>query len=188
MELELAPSYKRLMAALIDLIIIIAFFMIPIANFVLVIVYLLGRDSFKLLKGQSVGKKLLGIRVMNLNSKYDLMGDFQAGASRNLTHILLLDVFISLLQPQKQRFGDLWAKTVVVNDNKELRLYNKHVERDYKKYIVLSDPYDLYEYKPQNKVKDTGKHPKENYKVRRDWQRKYNQKRDPLRDYRDRKG
>ena len=119
--------------------------------------------------------------------KYDLMNDFQAGINRNLSNILLIDIFIPFFKKNKQRIGDDFAKTIVVNDTKELNRYNQRVERDYKKYIVLSDPYDLYEYKPHDKVKDTGKNPIENYKVRRDWQKRYNQDRNPLRDYRNRK-
>lgn len=158
--------------------------MIPVANFVFILLYLFGKDSFPLLKGQSIGKKIMKIRVMNLNSKYDLMTDFQAGVNRNLSHLLLIDIFIPFLKKNKQRLGDDFAKTVVVNDTQELTEYNQKIKRDYKKYIILSDPYDLYEYKPQNKMEDKGKHPQENYKVRQDWKKRYNQGKDPLKNYR----
>ncbi len=184
LELEVAPVWKRLLSTLIDIIILVGLLLIPVANFALVPVYFFGKDSLTWLRGQSIGKKIIGIRVMNLNSKYDLMNDFQAGINRNLTHLLLIDIFIPLFKKNNQRLGDDFAKTVVVNDSQLLRVYNKQVERDYQKYIILSDSYDLREYKPHDKVENKGKHPIESYKVRRDWKKRYNQDRNPLRNYR----
>ena len=85
------------------------------------VAYLLTRDSLPFLKGQSLGKKVLGIRVETLDGE-GLAENWQAGALRNVALIIppfwVVELIVLLSREDKERsgtrLGDEWAKTRVV--------------------------------------------------------------------------
>ncbi len=81
--------------------------------------YHLTRDAWPLLKGQSIGKKAMGIRVVRQSSGEPITGDFGTSAVRQVSLLIPLFNFVDSLMvftEKRQRFGDRWAKTVVVNE------------------------------------------------------------------------
>ncbi len=72
------------------------------------------------LYGQTLGKKLFKIKVMMSDGKKcTFMGSILRNFGRILDALLggyLLGIIIMILTPQKQRIGDLLAKTVVVRE------------------------------------------------------------------------
>lgn len=85
------------------------------------IAYLLTRDSLPFLKGQSLGKKALGIRVETRDGQ-GLSENWQAGVTRNVALIVppfwIVELVILLTREDKPeagaRLGDDWARTRVV--------------------------------------------------------------------------
>ena len=87
-------------------------------------VYLAGmllRDSLPFLDGQSLGKKILGLRAVTTDGK-SLSGDWKTGAIRNVPLIIPIFPIVELvILIQKKdapegmlRFGDQWAGTKVI--------------------------------------------------------------------------
>jgi len=69
--------------------------------------------------GQTFGKKIVGLKVVNQKNK-DISGTqsfFRFGFGL-IDCFLLIGIFVSFLNPRKQRVGDLVANTVVVNFKK----------------------------------------------------------------------
>ena len=85
------------------------------------IAYLLTRDSLPFLKGQSLGKKAVGIRVETLDGN-GISENWQAGLVRNAALIVppfwVVELVVLLTREDKpeagMRLGDEWAKTRVV--------------------------------------------------------------------------
>ncbi len=79
--------------------------------------YLLTRDSLPFLNGQSVGKKLMGIKVIKEDTGASIMGDYGAGVVRAIPQVIpflnLVDALV-IFRDTSKRFGDEWAKTIVV--------------------------------------------------------------------------
>lgn len=79
--------------------------------------YLLTRDSLPFLEGQSVGKKLMGIKVIKEDTGASIMGDYGTGVVRAIPQIIpllnLVDALV-IFRDNSKRFGDEWAKTIVV--------------------------------------------------------------------------
>jgi uncharacterized RDD family membrane protein YckC len=87
---------------------------IAAGNFVLTLVYY---TSFEALRGQTIGKSLVGIRVVKEDGS---PVDWRAAAIRNALRIVdwliayLLAAFLVARSPKRQRLGDMAAGTVVV--------------------------------------------------------------------------
>ncbi|MEZ0538181.1 RDD family protein [Fibrella arboris] len=79
--------------------------------------YLLTRDSLPFLNGQSVGKKLMGIKVIREDTGAGIMGDYGTGVVRAIPQMIpllnLVDALV-IFRDSTKRFGDEWAKTIVV--------------------------------------------------------------------------
>ncbi len=79
--------------------------------------YYLTRDSLPFLNGQSVGKKLMGIKVIKEDTGAGIMGDYGTGVVRAIPQIIpilnLVDALV-IFRDSTKRFGDEWAKTIVV--------------------------------------------------------------------------
>ena len=73
--------------------------------------YYLLKDA--LLDGRSVGKKLLGLKVVRTADGSSIAGDYGKSAVRNVSlFIPLVDAILVLTD--KDRLGDGWAETMVV--------------------------------------------------------------------------
>lgn len=90
---------------------------IAFVGYIFYIGYLLTRDSLPFLNGQSVGKKLMGIKVIKEDTGASIMGDYGTGVVRAIPQIIpllnLVDALV-IFRDNSKRFGDEWAKTIVV--------------------------------------------------------------------------
>jgi uncharacterized RDD family membrane protein YckC len=75
--------------------------------------YAFTKDSAPFFGGQSVGKKLMGIKVVHAADGTSIINDWAAGVIRQLS-LLLVIVDPILVLIGKDRLGDGWAKTQVV--------------------------------------------------------------------------
>jgi uncharacterized RDD family membrane protein YckC len=127
-EFPKAEPMQRLAAGMIDLIFIgvAASFLsfVPYSNYFfnpLMIAYFLLRDTLPLLDGRSLGKTLIGLRVVRENDYSRITDDYGTGIIRNVLFFIplagIIDAFMIFSQERK-RFGDRWAKTIVVADKK----------------------------------------------------------------------
>jgi uncharacterized RDD family membrane protein YckC len=134
-EYELAPFYARLLAYLLDLVIIMTgLFILSLigrgilsgsagqyyAYLVLLPVFLLYAFMSELLmNGQSVGKLALGIRVVKLNGKQATISDYIIRWMFRLLDIYMsVGAVASILissTDKSQRIGDIIAGTVLIN-------------------------------------------------------------------------
>ena len=84
------------------------------------LIYLFTKDTAPSLNGQSVGKKLIGIKVVHDPAGTSILGDWTAGIVRQLSlFLIIVDPILVLIG--KDRLGDKWAKTVVVKAQREQR-------------------------------------------------------------------
>jgi uncharacterized RDD family membrane protein YckC len=82
------------------------------------IIYLLIKDG--LFDGRSVGKKVMGLRVVNVVTGQPC--DFKASAIRHVVSIVpcvnaiygIVEIVMVLTKPDRRRFGDKWADTMVI--------------------------------------------------------------------------
>ncbi len=123
---DLAPFNTRVIAALIDsgvgfcLYLVLTIILPGALDFLGSLVWLgytFTKDSIPFLGGQSIGKKVMKLKVLTTDEK-PLTGDWKTGAIRNLTMLIAPVEFVVLLlreeKPQKGiRLGDEFAKTRV---------------------------------------------------------------------------
>ncbi len=114
---QVASSGERLAAGAIDFIICLLLLGLPLLNIILPIGYLLLRDALPFLKGQSLGKKLLKLRVLDEASGQPITGKYDKAVLRSLPHLIplfnILDVAL-LFSSESKRYGDKWANTTIV--------------------------------------------------------------------------
>ena len=128
----LAPLNHRLIAAVIDMLVGMSlywvFLLLPLGKldsiaWLLPVAYMIIRDSLPFLKGQSVGKMAMKIRVEK-NTGGDLVGDWRTALIRNILWIAspfgpLVEVIVLTTRDngkdRGKRLGDEWAGTKVVN-------------------------------------------------------------------------
>jgi uncharacterized RDD family membrane protein YckC len=123
-----AEPMQRLAAGVIDLIVMSV--AASIINFLpysyyfynpIMIAYFLLRDTLPFLDGKSIGKNLIGIRVVREEDFSKITDDYGTGIIRNVLFFLplvnIIDAFM-IFSKDRKRFGDRWAKTIVVMDNK----------------------------------------------------------------------
>ena len=122
---------SRSFAALIDFSVATSFFVLGVLlfpdpprifPFVFAALYLLTKDSLGILNGQSIGKKIMKLRVVNRRDR-TLSGNYKAGLLRNLSWLMAPIEFAVLYvredEPTKgKRLGDDWAQTRVVSEEK----------------------------------------------------------------------
>lgn len=114
-----APAVERLLAGLVDVAIIWIIGFIPVIGWVCGIAYFITRDALPFLDGQSMGKKLFKLRVVKEFSGEPIKGDYACSMVRSIT--LLLPIFnifdaIKIFSKKYQRYGDEWAKTIVIKE------------------------------------------------------------------------
>ncbi|WP_250630931.1 RDD family protein [Rhodoflexus caldus] len=127
MEFQLATPGQRFLAALIDgLVVTVAVLAASAINSSLgTVVNLLGlgyqltKDAIPQLGGQSIGKKAMKIKVVKEDTGEMITGDWGTSIIR---YVSLLIPFFNIIDAlmvfsgDRRRFGDKWAKTVVVQE------------------------------------------------------------------------
>lgn len=83
--------------------------------------YLFTKDALPMvsgfLGGQSIGKKVMNIKVVKEDTGESLLGDYGTAITRQVSLIIPLFGIIDALMvftDDRKRFGDKWAKTIVV--------------------------------------------------------------------------
>jgi len=114
----LATPMERLLAALIDGILIALVSVTGIGS-VLGLIYHLIKDALPFLDGQSLGKKLVKIRVVHADTNQPITNDYEKAMIRSVSLIIpifnIIDAFMVFSQ-DRARFGDQWARTIVIKD------------------------------------------------------------------------
>lgn len=115
---QAAEPIDRFIAFLIDaFIVVILMRIMPTIGSIVGVVYLLIRDALPFLDGQSVGKKLLKIKAVDLETGEPLTNRYDKSVFRSGS--LFIPIFniidaLMVLSSQRERFGDKWAKTKVI--------------------------------------------------------------------------
>jgi uncharacterized RDD family membrane protein YckC len=126
----IAPFNLRFLAGLIDTAVCMViggvFYTLPVLGPFLGLVaaggYALTRDCLPFLNGQSLGKKIIGLMVLDASGR-PLTGNWQSGLIRNAIFLLfcagqLIETLVLLTREDKAqrgcRLGDEWAGTKVV--------------------------------------------------------------------------
>jgi uncharacterized RDD family membrane protein YckC len=132
----LAQPSERMLAFIIDYVVAFAIFFIPYAGPFLSFFYLIFRDGIKFFGNKSIGKKIMGIKVINDHTHTaNLWTSFKRNIiflpnillvlPYNLKYsVLLLNILLILIEvyflytsSDSQRLGDNLANTVVIEDN-----------------------------------------------------------------------
>jgi len=115
---EPASIGNRILAYLIDGIVIIPLYIIPILGPLAAIAYMLTRDALPFLDGQSIGKKVMKLRVVSSETGKPMTNDYGAVVVRTIVLSIPLFVFVELYMMNKNsdnsRLGDEWSKTKVI--------------------------------------------------------------------------
>lgn len=129
--MQKADAIQRFVAAFIDGIVgylpawILAFisFKLFFAGYFIAIAYLLTKDALPatggFFGGQSVGKKLMKIKVIKEDTGAGIEGDWGASIVRQISLLIPLFNLVDALMvfgDEKKRFGDKWANTIVVKE------------------------------------------------------------------------
>jgi len=85
--------------------------------------YLLLRDAIPFLDGQSIGKKVLKIRAVDVKTGNSLSNNWKTSIVRSISLIIpimnIIDSFM-VFSASRQRFGDKWGNTIVVKEEDAL--------------------------------------------------------------------
>jgi uncharacterized RDD family membrane protein YckC len=114
----LASPTDRILAGLIDWL-IIALLSATGFGAILALAYLLTKESLPLFDGQSIGKRLFGIKTVDSDSYLSIKNQYEKSLIRNITLLIPVFQFIDafmIFSSDRKRFGDQWAKTIVIND------------------------------------------------------------------------
>ncbi|HEX8548998.1 MAG TPA: RDD family protein [Cytophagaceae bacterium] len=135
-NLTLARSHQRIMAFAIDYGIAMLLLLIPYAGGALSFLYLICRDNLPFMKYQSIGKKLIGIKVMQEEKSH--IGVL-ASLKRNIIFLpnallliqgssfyypvlfinmitLVIELYLVYTAEDHKRLGDNFAETMVVEE------------------------------------------------------------------------
>lgn len=107
------------MAALVDGALAFALSTVPAVGVPLGLAYLLTRDAWPILGGQSIGKKAMSIRVVKVGTEAPITRDYLTAIIRQVS--LFIPVFnlvdaCMVFSESRRRFGDRWADTAVVDE------------------------------------------------------------------------
>ena len=117
-ELPTASDGNRIVAYLIDVLVIAGVSFVPFIGWIVGIAYALTRDALPFLDGQSIGKKAMGLRAVTEDGQ-PLTNNFGPSLIRNIVLFIpffpLVELIVMLTNSNKLRLGDQWAKTKVVS-------------------------------------------------------------------------
>ena len=114
----LASPTERFIAALIDGLIITMVSLTGIGA-IIGILYFLLKDSLPIFNGQGFGKRIMKIKVLDDETNQPLKNNYVKGIIRNISLLVPILQFIDafmVFSTNGKRFGDQWAKTIVVQD------------------------------------------------------------------------
>jgi uncharacterized RDD family membrane protein YckC len=110
------PLTERIIAAIIDLVIVIGLCLFPRIGWIFGLIYHLMRDSMPLLNGQSFGKHLMRIKVIVLPQQDSMIKYPEKSIIRGIVTLIpilnIIDVWY--LFYKGQRLADIWTSTAVV--------------------------------------------------------------------------
>jgi uncharacterized RDD family membrane protein YckC len=124
-----ASPLQRFVAVFIDGIIaylpawllLIVSYNLAMVGYAIAIAYILTKDALPamgdFLGGQSIGKKLMGIKAIKEDTGASLVGDYGTAITRQIPLLIPLFGIVDALMvfgAEGKRFGDKWAKTIVV--------------------------------------------------------------------------
>jgi uncharacterized RDD family membrane protein YckC len=116
-QLTTASDGNRILAYLIDIVIMFAVAIVPFVGWIASAAYALTRDALPFLNGQSIGKKAMNIRAVTTDGA-PLTNNWGPAIIRNIVLFIpffpLIELIVMLTNPNKQRLGDQWANTKVV--------------------------------------------------------------------------
>jgi uncharacterized RDD family membrane protein YckC len=125
-EIKRAEPLQRIAAVIIDGILInllsVLLFILPFGDYLIFtfqLLYWLVRDALPFWGGKSMGKKLIGIRVVREGDSSPITDDYGTSLVRNVPLFIPLFQIIDALMvfsEDRKRFGDRWAKTLVIID------------------------------------------------------------------------
>ena len=94
---------------------------LAMVGYAIAIGYFLTKDALPevggFLGGQSIGKKLMGIKAIKEDTGGSLLGDYGTAITRQVSLLIPFFGFVDALMvfsDDRKRFGDKWAKTIVV--------------------------------------------------------------------------
>jgi len=114
----IASPVDRFIAALLDGL-IFAFTYLPFIGllfWLLGFAYNLVKDALPFLDGQSLGKKVMKLRVLDIDTMKPITNLYDKSAVRYLALFLLIDFVLIFTSPNYRRLGDQWARTIVVKE------------------------------------------------------------------------
>ena len=113
----LASKTDRFLAWLMDMLCVGLLCLVPVIGWLLGIAYFFMKDALSFLHGQSVGKRIRGIKVVNASTLDTIDGDYGTSAKRSLLFLVpvlnLIDGFM-VFSADHRRFGDILAETIVI--------------------------------------------------------------------------
>ncbi len=114
----LASPTDRILAGLIDWLIIV---LVSVTGFgaVIGLAYLLTKESLPIFNGQSIGKKILRIQVVDNDTYIPIKNIYEKSLIRNISLLIPVFQFIDALMifsSDRKRFGDQWANTIVIKE------------------------------------------------------------------------
>ncbi|ASB48509.1 RDD family protein [Alkalitalea saponilacus] len=116
-----APHMERIIAAVIDIIIVTGLFLFPRVGWMIGIIYHLTKDSLPFLKGQSFGKHLMRIKVITRPDNRSLVRHPEKSVIRGLVLLIpglnLVDIWYFFTKGS--RLADYWAQTSVIYTSDE---------------------------------------------------------------------
>jgi uncharacterized RDD family membrane protein YckC len=117
-ELRKAEAGSRIVAYIIDALLVVALWFVPVAGWIAGAIYFITRDSLPFLDGQSVGKKAMGLRAVTSDGQ-PLTNNWGPGIIRNIVLWIpffpLIELIVMLTNEKGLRLGDQWAKTTVIS-------------------------------------------------------------------------
>ena len=133
---ELASGGERALAGIIDLIITSILnslfhtstnlgsdFNVTIGFGLFGAIYLLLRDALPFLGGQSIGKKILKIRAVDVKTGNSLTNNWKTSIIRSISLLIpimnFFDYFM-VFSASRQRFGDKWGNTIVIKEEETI--------------------------------------------------------------------
>ena len=130
---KIASFGSRWVAALIDAA-IVNVFIFTMIGFPLGIAYWILRDSLHFLNYQSIGKKIMKIKVITLDDKMSRMDmSWRRHLHTFLPLFAIIDGIVLLTNKDNRRLGDRWAQTMVIEDfSDEIDLMGTISDESYK--------------------------------------------------------
>lgn len=110
--------YERIMAFLIDLVISIGLCLFPRIGWMFGLVYFLLRDSLPFNNGQSYGRRVFKIRVVQKNDNTSILGLHEKSLMRQISLLIpgfnLFECYTFFFK--NDRYGAIWSDTKVIGD------------------------------------------------------------------------